>query len=70
MKNPRIIKNISTKIMNFFFGKKFPIFNEQGEIEHNRKKSMQAWKKRYENETSSDWRNHSGMTFKKPQNKL
>lgn len=55
--------------MDFLFGKKFPIFNSEGEIEHARKDAMESWKERYEKEASADWRNHSGMTFKKPQNK-
>ena len=69
MKKPGLIKKISAKIMDFFFGKKFPIFNAQGEIEHTRKEAMKSWKERYEKEASSNWRNHSGMTFKKPQDK-
>ena len=55
--------------MDFLFGKKFPIFNSEGEIEHTRKKAMESWKERYEKEPGADWKNHSGMTFKKPHNK-
>ena len=58
------IRKIARRIMNFLFGEKFPIFNPQGEIEHHRESSMEAWKERYKKETAADWKNHSGMVFK------
>ena len=59
-------KKITGQVMDFLFGKKFPIFNKEGKIEHSRKNAMESWKKRYENDEDADWRNHSGMTFKNP----
>ena len=61
------IRKITERVMNFLFGKKFPIFNTRGEIEHHRESSMKAWRKRYKKEASADWKNHSGMVFK-PEN--
>ena len=58
------IRKITGRIMDFLFGKKFPIFNPQGEIEHHRENSMKAWKERYEKDATGDWKNHSGMVFK------
>ena len=52
------------KIMEFLFGKKYPIFNEEGEIEHSRKKFFQEWKNSYKNDPNKNWRNHTGMAFK------
>ena len=50
--------------MDFLFGKKYPIFNEDGEIEHSRKDRFEEWKSRYKNSSERDWRNHSGQSFK------
>ena len=52
------------KLMDFLFGKKYPVFNKEGEIEHSRKKSFEEWKSRYKNSPERDWRNHSGQSFK------
>ena len=35
------------KIMNFLFGKKYPIFNKEGEIEHSRKDFLENGKESY-----------------------
>lgn len=51
------------KIINFLFGKKYPIFNAQGEIEHSRKEFFKQWKQRYQKDSNKDWRNHSGLYY-------
>ena len=53
------------KIMNFLFGKKYPIFNKEGEIEHQRKNFLKKWKESYKRNPEKNWRNHKGMIFKK-----
>ena len=50
--------------MEFLFGKKYPIFNEKGEIEHSRKKFFKEWKEVYTKDPEKNWRNHTGMIFK------
>ena len=57
--------NFSKKIMEFFFGKKFPIFNSKGQIFHQRKKAREAWKARHEKDPTKNWKNHSGLFYKK-----
>lgn len=52
------------KIMEFFFGKKYPIFNKQGEIEHSRKKFFKEWKLAYKEDLTKNWNHHKGMIFK------
>jgi len=51
------------KVMEFLFGKKYPIFNKEGEIEHSRKTFFNQWKNSYKKAPEKDWRNHSGMFF-------
>ena len=53
--------------MVFLFGKKYPIFNKEGEIEHSRKDSFKQWKERYTADPNKNWRNHKGMHFKDSQ---
>ena len=55
------------KIMEFLFGKKYPIFNKEGEIEHSRKDNFKQWKERYKTDSNKNWRNHKGMHFKNSQ---
>ena len=57
------------KIMEFLFGKKYPIFNKEGQIEHSRKDSFQQWKERYLQDPNKNWRNHTGLNFKGSQSK-
>ena len=52
------------KIMEFLFGKKYPIFNKEGEIQHNRKKFLKQWKESYTKNPEKNWRNHSGTIFR------
>ena len=52
------------KIMEFLFGKKYPIFNKEGEIEHPRKKFFKEWKESYKQNPEKNWRNHKGTVFK------
>ena len=52
------------KIMEFLFGKKYPIFNKEGQIEHSRKDSLKEWKDRYKTDPNKNWRNHTGLNFK------
>ena len=56
------------KIMEFLFGKKYPIFNKEGEIEHPRKDHFNQWKDRYTADPNKNWRNHAGLNFKDTQN--
>lgn len=53
------------KVMEFLFGKKYPIFNKEGDIEHSRKDSFKEWQERYKNDSNKNWRNHTGLYFKK-----
>lgn len=53
--------------MEFLFGKKYPIFNKQGEIEHSRKEFFKEWKNYYKKNPEKNWRNHSGMVFRDEQ---
>ena len=53
------------RIMDFLFGKKPPIFNSKGDIEHQREVSFSKWKERYENDVNYNWKNHSGMIYQK-----
>lgn len=50
--------------MEFLFGKKYPIFNKKGELEHRRKDSFEKWKESYKNNPEKNWKNHIGMFFK------
>ena len=50
--------------MEFLFGKKYPIFNKEGDIEHSRKGFFKQWKESYKKNPEKNWRNHAGMTFK------
>ena len=52
------------KIMEFLFGKKYPIFNKEGEIAHSRKGFFKQWKASYKKSPEKNWRNHKGMLFK------
>ena len=52
------------KIMAFLFGKKYPIFNKSGEIEHQREDFFKQWRESYIKNPDKDWRNHSGASFK------
>ncbi|MDE0091712.1 MAG: hypothetical protein OXN83_00310 [Oligoflexia bacterium] len=54
--------------MEFLFGKKYPIFNKEGEIEHPRKDHFNQWKDRYTADPNKNWRNHAGLNFKETQN--
>ena len=56
---------LKEKIMNFLFGKNFPIFNSKGKIEHKTDKSHKAWEERYIKDENYSWRNHSGTVYKK-----
>ena len=49
--------------MEFFFGSKYPIFNEKGKIQHSRKPFFEEWKAKYKNNPNYDWKNHAGMQF-------
>ena len=53
------------KIMNFLFGKKYPIYDSKGQISHRNSEFMDAWEKRYQNSPDLNWRNHSGGNFRK-----
>ena len=55
---------MTKKIMEFLFGKKYPIFNKKGRIEHSRKESFEEWKESYTKNPEKNWRNHTGMQFK------
>ena len=57
------------KIMEFLFGKKYPIFNQQGEIEHSRKDFFKKWKQSYKQDPQKNWKYHNGMVFKDDKNK-
>ena len=50
--------------MSFLFGKKYPIFNREGEIEHKRKSFFKKWRESYTKDPDKNWRNHSGINFK------
>ena len=50
--------------MEFLFGKKYPIFNKQGEIEHSRKNFFKEWKESYRKNPEKNWKNHIGLVFK------
>ncbi len=53
------------KLLDFLFGKKPPIFNKKGHVEHELKgDSWAKWKDRYRYGSEYDWRKHSGMQFK------
>ena len=52
------------KLLDFLFGKKPPIFNKKGTVEHQLKKnSWSKWKNRYIENPENDWRQHSGKSF-------
>ncbi len=54
------------KLLDFLFGKKPPIFNKKGMVEHQLKgKSWSEWKNRYIESPENDWRQHSGKSFNK-----
>ena len=50
--------------MEFLFGKKYPIFNKEGKIEHSQKDTFKQWKERYKTDPNKNWRNHTGLHFK------
>ena len=52
------------KLMDFLFGKKYPIFNKEGGIEHSQKDRFRQWRENYKINPNKNWRNHKGMTFK------
>ena len=52
------------KIMEFLFGRKYPIFNTKGQIEHSQKKSFKKWEDFYNNNPEKKWKNHKGTVFK------
>ncbi len=52
------------KIMEFLFGKKYPIFNKEGEIEHSRSQFFKKWQELYKKSPEKNWRNHKGLFFK------
>lgn len=54
------------KVIEFLFGKKYPIFNKKGEIEHSRQDMFKSWKQRYQKDANKNWRNHSGLESKDP----
>ncbi|MGI9549372.1 MAG: hypothetical protein ACR2M7_05325 [Bdellovibrionales bacterium] len=49
--------------MNFLFGKKYPIFNKEGKIQHRRDLFFKEWKERYTQDSNKNWKNHSGRAF-------
>lgn len=54
------------KLKNFLFGKKPPIFNKKGEVEHQLgTKRWSEWNDRYQHGAEYDWRQHDGMVFHK-----
>lgn len=55
--------------MDFLFGKKYPIFNKKGEIQHERPHHFNQWKKRYTEDPDKSWKNHSGLFFKSTKSK-
>ena len=57
------------KIINFLFGKKYPIFDEKGKIQHSREDFFKSWKTRYQKDINKDWRNHSGLSYKQESEK-
>ena len=57
------------KIMDFLFGKKYPIFNEKGEIRHSQEGFFKKWKKSYQDNPEKNWKNHTGMFFKDKKSK-
>ncbi len=57
------------KFMDFLFGKKYPIFNKKGDIQHSRDRFFMEWKNRYLQDSNKNWRNHSGLTFQKKNQK-
>ena len=50
--------------MDFLFGKKYPIFNKEGQVEHRREKPFEKWKQRYTSNQNKNWRYHCGLRFK------
>ncbi|MBC6416072.1 MAG: hypothetical protein GDA46_06790 [Bdellovibrionales bacterium] len=57
------MKKLSKRFIEFFFGKKYPIFNKEGEIEHSRELSFQQWEDRFKKDPNYDWNNHAGLYF-------
>lgn len=55
------------KLWIFLFGSRYPIFNKDGLIEHNRQEHFEQWKLAYKHNSSKNWRNHKGMHFFKSQ---
>jgi len=49
--------------MKFLFGSKYPIFNEKGQIQHDRESFVKEWKNRYKKDPNYDWKNHKGIQF-------
>ena len=49
------------KILDFLFGKKPDIFDENGSVRHKLKKEKwEAWQKRYTSSPEYNWKNHTG----------
>ena len=44
------------RFMDFLFGKKYPIFNKKGEIEHHRKQSFKDWSLSYKKNPNKNWK--------------
>ena len=57
------------KIMDFLFGKKYPIYNPKGQIAHRWKEFMDKWGERYEKNENLNWKNHSGKSFQEKDKK-
>ncbi|MBT4760416.1 MAG: hypothetical protein HOO06_01855 [Bdellovibrionaceae bacterium] len=53
------------KLLEFLLGKKPPIFNKDGAIEHPKNpRQWELWRKRYTSEAGRNWRNHAGVRAK------
>ena len=61
------------KLLDFLFGKKPPIFNNKGDIQHQLKKNTWSeWVDKYKKSPEYNWRRHSGKFFydqEKPTNR-
>ncbi len=61
----RLRNKVLKKIFEFILGKKPPIFNEKGELQHDLPpRKWELWRKRYTSEAERNWRNHSGIRAK------
>lgn len=53
---------MANKVLDFLFGKKPDIFDEQGRVSHKLpKKTWSEWHNRTKMEPGYNWRNHSGV---------